>query len=784
MITNHVSEILLNRKFSSLHKHQRFLNHTFALAMDYRRSKHFPYAPTFKKLTKQFHIQNWQQWIYATYLHPMYGNTCLAQKKHMLCALEAITSGEMKLTKSSDVGLSIHISDYQLEQGELDDTSCAHVLALLEMTCVMHAKDISLVDFLFGGFKTDQSAYLKAYLKNQSLEPRSIFSFSILHDVLMSELTELELLLKCLVHTKFSYRNWDQSVNTMYERNADRWGYVPKDEERVLYEDHTNDLHADHLFESLDRFANNLYQIIRIHGLKFSDQDNDDTHDLIVDLNPFSDESLTYPWAYDLENDNWRASKKPKLAINQQGVYKSSTSDILGVYLHSKHIRLYAFKIEQSAQRIQLEVQIDQKDRIYGNSIFTTKHILLEVYLHELSHYFAHQARLKNRKHWHWMADSIKAISEGIAQWFSYSVAQFLSKFENIECLKNSKDRDLYRNLLSFHQYISPKKTKAYYFHMLWIKQYQPAAILKGICDYISKDHKLAKNHLVSHLGVALHLYHFQAERLNGGKLSKAYHSSLNGKVSDQLAMVYCPHTFNYGLMYTDLPSFVDQHYWISESLITRKLWANVMGNHLLQVGASGGNLPMALSALTPIDSIKQIMQFCNRLSKLHGYSPYYLIDDQSIDPLATGYRMPSKDQWIHAKDSNCRSEYQFESDRLKLGWFAENSHHTLMAVKQKHPNLWGIYDVYGLLREIYVSCTVLQYFDIYHVDPEIASYDPRQIFLQGGAYDSSVKDSFKEAQHLLDFQVGAQHSNPMFGFRVVRPIDIAQRMSTHLLNF
>jgi hypothetical protein len=44
------------------------------------------------------------------------------------------------------------------------------------------------------------------------------------------------------------------------------------------------------------------------------------------------------------------------------------------------------------------------------------------------------------------------------------------------------------------------------------------------------------------------------------------------------------------------------------------------------------------------------------------------------------------------------------------------------------------------------------------------------------------VKDSFKEDQHLLDFQVEAQ--NPMFGFRVVRPIDVAQRMSTHLLDF
>jgi hypothetical protein len=561
MITNHVSEILLDRKFASLHKHQRFLNHTFALAMDYGRSKHFPYSPRSKKLKKEFHIQNWQQWIYDTYLYPMYGNPCLAQKQSMLSALEAITSGEMKLRKSSDVGLSIHISDYQLEQGELDDASCQHVLALLEMTCVMHTKDISLVDFLFGGFKEDQSVYLKAYLKNQSLEPRSIFTFSMLRDVFMSDLTELELLLKCLVHTKFSYRNWDQDVNTMYMRNADHWGYVPQDEEGVLFEDHPNDPQADLLFESLDRFANQLYQIMRIHRLQFSDGDNDDSHEFVADLYPSSDESLTYPWAYDLENDNWRASKNPKLAVHQQGIYKSSTSDILGIYLHSKHIRLYAFKIEQCAQQMQLEVQIDRQDRIYGNSIFTTKHILLEVYLHELSHYFAHQARLKNRKHWHWMGDSIKAIREGIAQWFSYSVSQFLSKVDHIDHLRNAEDQYLYRNILSFHQYLSPKQTKPYYFHMLWIKQYEPTAILKGICDYISKDHALAKSHLVSHLGVALHLYHFQAERLNGGKLLKAKHPSMSHKVSDQLAMVYCPHTFNYGLMYAYLPSLVDQHY-------------------------------------------------------------------------------------------------------------------------------------------------------------------------------------------------------------------------------
>jgi hypothetical protein len=285
---------------------------------------------------------------------------------------------------------------------------------------------------------------------------------------------------------------------------------------------------------------------------------------------------------------------------------------------------------------------------------------------------------------------------------------------------------------------------------------------------------------VLSAFGVAFHLYHFQAERLNGKKQLKA--SNVIPSIQPiNLSLVYCPHLFNYGLSYVDDCLKVDAHYWISESLITRKLWLYVMSDKMRVIGFAN-NEPMTLSALTPKDSLQEIQIFCNRLSIFHGLTPYYQIDTQEINPSATGYRLPTRDESLYARNSNCRTKDQSDFHRLDQGWFVENSKQKLMPIKKKKPNLWGIYDTYGLLYEPYVSTTAIDFFHVDQIEMEKAVYDPNQIFLTGGSYDLSVRESFKDDVKLSVFHANTQRN--VFGFRIVRPIEIAQQMNTHRLDF
>ncbi len=794
MITTDLTDHLLANRLKSLNKHQRFLNHTFALAMDYGRSKYFPYAPHHPneliddQVAESFdyHLSDWQQWIYAEHLHSVYAMTCLDQKETMLKALHRVALGKMKLPSSLDVGLSIHISDYQLEQGHLTDRSCAHALALLEITCTMHTKYFSLGEVLFD--ELNQSVYLKRYLQEQSDLCKKQGGRSSLKSLILSNLNLLDILLKSLVHNKTPYYFWHQLMSPLLEVDSDGWGYVlddEDDEDELFSEDQSNDKMANRLMGALDRFVNVLYEKIEIKSLVFGACDKDDDDDIVIDLRDKSDEILVYPWAIDFENDHRRKNKKsdskPKFDQEYRPI-KKSTTDVLGCYLHSQHIRLYAFKIEQSCQRTQLRLEQSERQNQFSIPSFTTKHVLLDIYLHELSHYFAHQARINHGKHWHWMGDSIRPIIEGIAQWFTYSVSLFLSDLANQGLLRYVGEIDMYQCMLRIHKYLSPKKPKVYYLHILWIKQYQPSAVIKGICHYISQDENLAKQHVLSAFGVAFHLYHFQAERLNGKKQLKA--SNVIPSIQPiNLSLVYCPHLFNYGLSYIDDDLKVDSHYWISESLITRKLWLYVMLDKMRVLGVAS-NEAMTLSALRPKDSLQEIQIFCNRLSAFHGLTPYYEIDTQEINPSATGYRLPTRDEYLYARNSNCKTKYQSDFQRLDQGWFVENSKQKRMPIKKKKPNLWGIYDTYGLLYEPYVSTIKIGYFDVDHIEMKKAVYDPSQIFLTGGAYDLSVSESFKDDLSLSAFQASSPSKKCEFGFRVVRPIPIAQQINTHRLDF
>ena len=114
----------------------------------------------------------------------------------------------------------------------------------------------------------------------------------------------------------------------------------------------------------------------------------------------------------------------------------------------------------------------------------------------------------------------------------------------------------------------------------------------------------------------------------------------------------------------------------------------------------------------TPVTHIteNEVSFFCNELSKRENLEPCY----NGIYPIdKSGYRLPSPREWLYvALGGNNHDNFQYSgSDTLSdVGWYKDNSLHTIHPVAQKNPNTLGLYDMSGLIRECVCACTIDTY--------------------------------------------------------------------------
>ena len=161
--------------------------------------------------------------------------------------------------------------------------------------------------------------------------------------------------------------------------------------------------------------------------------------------------------------------------------------------------------------------------------------------------------------------------------------------------------------------------------------------------------------------------------------------------------------------------------FYIQQTEVTKALFKKIMNRdpgEIWQVNAD--NIPVVNVSL--LDAV----EFCNRLSDKEGYERAYTFTGDKVawNKDASGYRLPTVDEWMYAAKGNEDFKYSGSDNFDEVAWFGKSivdkkskivrnkileknnnrSNLTLTSaqiVGTKKPNAYGIYDMSGNVEEI-----------------------------------------------------------------------------------
>jgi formylglycine-generating enzyme required for sulfatase activity len=137
----------------------------------------------------------------------------------------------------------------------------------------------------------------------------------------------------------------------------------------------------------------------------------------------------------------------------------------------------------------------------------------------------------------------------------------------------------------------------------------------------------------------------------------------------------------------------VKHGYWMSQLLVTQEVYEAIMGNNpSFFDGMSGGHeLNLPVNNITWLEAVS----FCKAIT--------ILAQQHGSLPEKYEYRLPTEVEWEYACRAGTTTDYYFGDDPHELqdhAWFRGNSMKKIHPVGGKMPNPWGLFDLYGNVRE------------------------------------------------------------------------------------
>ena len=182
---------------------------------------------------------------------------------------------------------------------------------------------------------------------------------------------------------------------------------------------------------------------------------------------------------------------------------------------------------------------------------------------------------------------------------------------------------------------------------------------------------------------------------------------------------------------------------------VTQKQWISVMGSHgMSEYYDECEKCPVVYV------SWNDVQRFIKKLNKkvMDGYT----------------YRLPTEAEWEYAARGGTQTAYFFSEDKGRLGeyaWFDGNSEGKTHPVKQKKPNPYGLYDIYGNVYE-WVQDWYAPYTYSSVMDPQGPSYGSLRVIRGGGwgSYAQRLRSAYRGNLY------PSGHSSSIYvGFRLVR---------------
>lgn len=241
---------------------------------------------------------------------------------------------------------------------------------------------------------------------------------------------------------------------------------------------------------------------------------------------------------------------------------------------------------------------------------------------------------------------------------------------------------------------------------------------------------------------------------------------------SEQLRLLYCPiGQYEMGSAWSESshqekPKHkvqIHQAFWMSDTLITRQQFETVLNRQYKGIHESSKHSPASQHSW--VDA----MEFCVALENDLNSNPVKVERNSNVNYHVS---IPTEEQWEYACRANTDTMWFFGDNQVELekyAWYGTPlaKFVPLPEVKQKLPNPWGFYDLYGLVYEWCLNDSY-NYSDqspppVTLVDSSVKKFIFKSV--RGGSIYSEGWGCRSSARDTLDHW---NSQNDLTGFRVV----------------